>query len=571
MKNKSIQLLLFAFIVATSLLSCKTQQPTNSSTVTVQNPVLPGFYPDPSVCQGPDGFYMVNSTFSYFPGIPIFYSPDLLHWEQIGNVMSRVEQLELDGLGISTDGIYAPTIEYHNGKFYVACTVVRGKGNFIVTADNPAGPWSDPYWLPEVDGIDPSLFFNDDGRTYLVFNSNPPNHTPLYDGHRTIRMYEMDMDNIAVKGEEKILINGGVDITQSPPWIEGPHLYKIGNYYYICAAEGGTSVNHRQVIFRSNEVDGPFIPWDKNPILTQMHLNPQRANPITSTGHADLIQDLNGDWWALFLACRPYLGNHYNLGRETFMAPIKWEDGWPTINPDFDEVQYSYPFTAALATPENYEPLNGSFTKRDNFSKPQLDLYWMTIRAPYQDWCQLMVNEQGQGLAMQVQPFSLLEKATPSFIGRRQQHLFCKATTELSFSPSSSSEKAGLTIFQNVNNFYFLCQSVSNNKPVIELYQSLPSGGIKLLAQHQLTANSGTLQLKIESKKDHYICYFSENNNQWVQIGNQLDAKLLSTETAGGFNGSLFGMFAINLDDNATSSSTANYNWFEYQGDDSIN
>lgn len=567
MRKELIQSLLSALIIATFLLSCDTKPQQRFETVTFQNPILPGFYPDPSVCKGPDGYYMVNSTFSYFPGIPIFYSPDLVHWEQIGNVMSRPDQLQLDGLGISTDGIYAPTIEYNNGKFYVACTLVRGKGNFIVTADDPAGPWSDPYWLPQVDGIDPSLFFNDDGRTYLVFNSNPPENNPLYDGHRTIRMFEMDMEKMAVKGEEKILINGGVDITQSPAWIEGPHIYKVEDYYYISAAEGGTSVNHRQVIFRSDDVDGSYIPWEKNPILTQMHLDPTRANSITSTGHADLIQDLKGNWWAVFLACRPYEGNHYNLGRETYMAPVRWEDGWPIINPDNEEVQYSYQFDAALKTPQDYKSLSGSFVKRDEFVEEELDLYWLTIRTPYENWYMLRSQDDGI-LSMQVRPYSLLEKENPSFIGRRQQHLRSSATTEIRFSPASPDEKGGITIFQNVGHFYYLCKSLDDNQPVVQLFQSLKDGGMELLDQKILSENSDLLKLKIESQKDHYRCYFAEGDEGWQAIGSDLDAKLLSTETAGGFNGCLYGMFAANMDDNTVSSSIVNYYWFEYEGDD---
>lgn len=566
MKLNLKKLLLLLLVIP--FLGCSSNKEQKFETVTIENPIMIGFYPDPSVCQGPDGYYMVHSTFSYYPGIPIFYSPDLVHWEQIGHVMTRPEQLTLDGLKIASDGIYAPTIEYNNGKFYVACTVVRERGNYIVTAEDPRGEWSDPYWLPNVNGIDPSLFFDDNGKTYLVFNSDAPNHEPLYDGHRTIKMVEMDMENMKTKGEEKIVINGGVDISQEPVWIEGPHLYKIDGMYYICCAEGGTSVNHRQVIFRSENATGPFIPWDKNPILTQMHLDDNRPNPITSTGHADLIQDLKGNWWAVFLACRPYEDNYYNLGRETYMAPIKWEDGWPIINPDFDEVQMSYTFDAAIAPKGEYERLNGALKVREEFVNQELDQRWMMIRTPYEKWYSIN-SDNGGSISMQLRSKSLLKEGNPSFIGRRQQHLLSSASTEMNFEPYSMDEKAGLIVLQNETHFYFLCKSLVDEKPVVELYQSTFNDKMLLLAQEVLNDKDGSLMLKIESEKDNYNFYYSENDEDWSQIGESADARFLSTETAGGFVGCTYGLYAVNCDEEIDTNSEATFFWFEYEGDDS--
>lgn len=544
---------------------CQSKPKQMFTTVTIENPVLPGFYPDPSVCKGPDGYYLVNSTFGYYPGIPVFYSPDLAHWQQVGNVLNRPGQLKLDGLDVSQDGVYAPSIDYHDGLYYVACTEVRGRGNFIVTAENPAGPWSDPHWIP-VSGIDPSLFFDDNDHLFMVFNSDPPNHESLYSGHRTIRMVEIDMNTLSLLGNEKILINGGVDLTQKPAWIEGPHLYKKDGYYYLCAAEGGTGVDHRQVIFRSNKVDGPFVPWEKNPILTQRHLDVGRKNPVTSTGHADLIQDLQGNWWAVFLACRPYEGNHYNLGRETFMAPVEWVDGWPLINPNADEVQMHYQFTAALSQPAQFDKKSGFLTRRDEFTKTTLDLYWLMIRTPYEQWFEIDTINRGR-LLLQLRPYSFLIDGNPSFIGRRQQHLKSSASVSISFKAKSSDEKAGLMVFQNVGNFYFLCQSNDNDVDVIQLYRSTREGGLNLLDTKPMPALSDSLFLKIASDKDVYRCYYSDNDSVWHQIGNDLDARFLSTQTAGGFTGCLYGMLATTMNDRV-SLTKAQYNWFEYWGND---
>jgi xylan 1,4-beta-xylosidase len=225
-----------------------------------RNPVLAGFYPDPSVVRVGDDYYLVNSTFAYFPGLPVFHSRDLVHWRKIGHAVNRRGQLTFEnGQGISR-GLFAPTIRHHDDTFYIINTDVDGIGNFIITAENPAGPWSDPVRLPEIDGIDPDLYFDEDGRVWVVHNG-PPEGEPLYQGHRAIWLWAFDLETMAlVKGSNRVLVNGGVDISKKPIWIEGPHLYKANGWYYLSCAEGGTEEGHSQVIFRSRSLDEPFIP-----------------------------------------------------------------------------------------------------------------------------------------------------------------------------------------------------------------------------------------------------------------------------------------------------------------------
>ncbi|RYZ45512.1 MAG: glycoside hydrolase family 43 protein, partial [Sphingobacteriales bacterium] len=311
---------------------------------TYTNPVLAGFYPDPSICRAGDDYYIVNSSFAYYPGLPIFHSKDLVSWKLIGHAMDRPSQLDLSGAGVSR-GLFAPAISYYKNKFYIVCTLIDRGGNFIITADNPAGPWTDPVYIKEANGIDPSIYFDEKAdRAYLVYNSVPPNNKPLWDGHRTIRMYELDYKNLKLIGAESLLVDGGVDVSKKPKWIEAPHIYFINDWYYLMCAEGGTEYNHSEVIFRSKSVDGPYVPWDKNPILTQRHLDKSRPNPITTAGHADLVQTQTGSWYAVFLACRPYQDDLYNIGRETFLAPVTWTaDGWPVITKGDEVIQYRYP------------------------------------------------------------------------------------------------------------------------------------------------------------------------------------------------------------------------------------
>ena len=551
------------------LTACTAKKENRFVTRIIHNPVLAGFYPDPSVTRGADGYYMVNSTFGYFPGIPIFYSPDLTGWKQIGHVLHRPEQVQFDERKLANQATYAPAIEYHDGTYYVACTEVVGRGNYIVKATDPAGPWSQPFLLPQVQGIDPSLFFDEDGRAWLVYNSGAPDNNPMWDGHCTIRLVEMDMETMQVISEPVILVNGGVNIDEKPVWIEGPHLYKVDGRYYLSAAEGGTELNHSQVIFRSDAITGPYLPWEQNPILTQRDLDPERENPITSTGHADMIQDLAGDWWAFFLGCRPYEGNHFNTGRETFMAPVKWVEGWPVINPDHKEIQLSYPFTAALPRLEEPQPLQGSFVRCEQFDTPQLSNHWVRIRADGGEWFQIDTTDST--LRIELLPANRMQGGVPSYLAQRQQHSTGHAATTLSFSPADEDQKAGIAVLQNEERFYYFCKSLEQGAPVVQLYQSGKGDdpqAMTLLASAPLGGDR-PLRLLIGAERTRYRFFFSEEleGDNWQQLGEEQDARYLSTQNAGGFVGCTYGLWALTLKDESPKE-VARYHWYEVGGND---
>ena len=535
------------------------------------NPILAGFYPDPSICRVGNNYYMINSTFSYFPGIPVFHSKDLVNWKLIGHVMDRPEQMDLTGLGVSR-GIFAPAIRFNKGIFYVTCTLVDAGGNFIVTSASPEGPWSNPVWIPKINGIDPSMFFDDNGKAYIIYNSVAPDNKPLYDGHRTIRMYEFDVENLKVFGEEKVLVNGGVDLSKKPVWIEGPHIFKVNDYYYLIAAEGGTGDQHSEVVFRSDNVDGPYVPYEKNPILTQRHLDPDRKNPITSTGHADLIQTENGDWLAVFLGCRPYSmsgDGFYNTGRETFLAPVKWIDGWPIINPDYEEVQYEYSYPLESEKDLAERPYSGNFEMQDEFDEDQLNINWMFLRTPHEKWYSL--EERKGFLSLQLIPETCSGKMNPAFLGHRQQHLNCSATTAIDFKPESENEKAGLLIFQNEEHFYFLCKSLENNKEVIQLYKSgAADEEMELITSREISneQNENLLYLEIKAEGNKYSFFYSKNKHELDLLKEDVDAMFLSTRVAGGFVGCMFAFYATSL--GKESNNKAYFDFFNYEGNDEV-
>ncbi|QQS37012.1 MAG: glycoside hydrolase family 43 protein [Ignavibacteriales bacterium] len=538
------------------------------------NPILSGFYPDPSICKVNDEYFLVTSTFSYYPGLPVFKSKDLVNWKLTGYVLNTPEQLDLEGQGVSR-GLFAPAIRFHDGLFYVTCTLVDIGGNFVVTSKSAEGPWSDPVWLPEVNGIDPSLFFDDDGKAYIIYNSDAPGYKPLYDGHRTLRMYEFNYKNLKVVGEEKLIINGGTDLSKNPIWIEAPHIFKVDGHYYLIAAEGGTADWHSEVVFRSKNVFGPYIPFKDNPILTQRHLDKKRVNPITSTGHADFVQTENGDWWAVFLGCRPYSLEHdgmYNTGRETFLAPVKWitdEEGikWPIINYGNELVQYHYPQPLKSGDDISIRPYGGNFTIRDEFENAELDLNWMFLRTPKEKW--YSINSEQGILTLDLKPETCGGKSNPAFIGQRQHHLKCSASTSFEFKPGSENEKAGLLIFQNEENYYLICKSVENGEQVIQLLKSGNEESYKVINSVRITEghSHNKISVKIFADKEKYTFSYSIND-EWKLLAENVDGNFLSTGTAGGFVGCMFALYVTS--NNQQTSNKVHFDFYEYSGDDEV-
>lgn len=530
----------------------------------IVNPILKGFYPDPSIIRVENDYYLVNSTFSYFPGLPVMHSKDLKNWRQIGNVIHSPSQMDFMGERI-TRGLFAPGIAYHKGIYYVTCTDIDHDGNFVVTATNPAGPWSQPKKIPQVRGIDPCIHFDTDtDKAYIIYNSDAPDRKPLYPGHRTIRMYEFDYKNLVVSGDEKILVNGGVDISKKPVWIEGPHLLKRNGYFYLYAAEGGTSVNHSQVVLRSKDVWGPYIPYEKNPILTQRHLPSDRPNPVTSAGHAHFVVGPDGKDYSVYLAVRPYEGDFYNTGRETFLSPVTWVDDWPIINYGNELIPFEFTVNYKEVKHKNTLPQSGNFKYTIPLTKG-IDSTFLFLRTHQKDWYNI---DKKSGLVMKLKPETVMDFGHPAFIGKRQQHLNSVGETSLHFIPKSENENAGLIILQDEKHFYFLAKALNQNgKQVVRLYKSKnDKKDMEVLKEELLPENNEKVSLKIQSAGKDYSFYYSLNGKKWNLLQDKVDGKFLSTKVAGGFTGCLYGLYATGS--GKESSNTASFLHLKYEGKD---
>lgn len=504
-----------------------------------QNPIVAGFYPDPSITRVGNDYYMVHSSFAYWPGLPIFHSTDLVNWRSLGHALTRADQVDFANRQVS-EGIFAPTIRHHAGTFYIITTAVESGGNFILTADNPEGPWSDPIWLPEVGGIDPDLFFDDDGRVYIAHN-DAPEGAPLYEGHRAIWLWEYDPTGKAVLPDSgRVIVNGGVNLSEEPIWIEAPHIFKKDGWYYLSCAEGGTAHEHSQVIFRTRNLEEPFVPADHNPILTQRDLNRGRPNPINNAGHADMVQTQNGDWWAVFLAVRSYEQTHHNTGRETFLLPVTWQQDWPIITGPHEVIPYRHNKPAGLTPTKNAETLTGNFTWRDDFQSSELHHAWNTLRLPGADWYEL--HPKAGEVVLQAAKASLAEQSQPAFIGRRQQHQVFDASTELTL-PLTTDVSAGFAAFQNETHHYYLGVRRSTNGLIVFLERAFDSAPT-VIQEREVETNANKIVLGAEGSLGEISFYFLDSKGDRIYLAENIDARLLSTHTAGGFVGTYLGMHA---------------------------
>lgn len=493
---------------------------------TLRNPIIPGYHPDPSVCRVGNDFYLINSSFQYFPGVPIFHSKDLVNWELIGNVLDRESQLPLKG-ATSWLGIYAPTIRYHEGTYYMITTNVGNGGNFMVTATDPRGPWSEPIWLKQ-DGIDPSLWF-ENGKTYMM--SNPNN---------TIMLCEIDPKT-------------GQQLTESRPlwqgtggrYPEGPHIYKKDGYYYLLISEGGTELAHKLTIARSRDIYGPYEANPANPILTNCCVAGQSMQ-IQGTGHGDFVQAADGSWWIAFLAYRNFGGAYHHIGRETCLAPVEWNEGeWPVVNGGNPIDTLMQVRTLA---PQQVKLQHARLTPQ-TIKSPE----WIYLQNPIAD------NYQVKNGKLHLRANGWLnDNNRPTFIGHRQESPCFTAETEVYI--NNSNGIYGLTVYQ-INDGYIHLYVTPSGIGVDGMLKSL---GVDMARQswNYDVPIPETVRLRITSDGEKYYFLYAVPGEDF-ELLDQIDCALLSTEVVGGFTGAIIGIMAEGMDfDNEC---YGEFNYFDYQ------
>ncbi len=509
------------------------------------NPVISGWASDPSITRKDGDYWLVTSTFGYFPGVPVYHSRDLVSWEHVANALSRPGQLPwLDGQSLDKCGIYAPAIAYnsHNGLFYMITTcVTKGSAsgnesiNFYVTATDPAGEWSDPVILPDVTGIDPSFFFDDDGSGYIVYKSDE--HSPVkWSNNRALSIIRFDVASGQTVGEPVKFREKGVGPEERLERDEGPHIFKAKGKYYLIAAEGGTGINHSEIVYKADSVMGPYERWGRNPMLTQRLLKPNRSNPVTSTGHVDVVETPAGDWYAVFLGCRPWNDGEDQLGRETFLMPIEWSaDSFPRIIHNFKDT-VSLRGEVKGATAPQRPGQAGNFEWTDRFEGRQLAPRWMSLHGPADKY--YTVNA---GLTLACAAVDPRTSSTPAYLGSRIQHHKFSAETEVYFVPKGD-ESAGMLIVKNETRQYYLAVRAGE----VALL-SLSKGKADVIAATAVDTDGKQIGLRAVSNGTAYDFYFRPRPDAEWQL---LAAGVPTAHTAsqrGGFTGSTIGLVATSV------------------------
>ena len=486
------------------------------------NPVIPGFHPDPSVCRVGDDYFAAVSSFAYFPGVPILHSRNLVDWTHVGNALTRTSQLDLGGTTFGMFlGIFAPTLRFHDGRFWLATTRYSDDGpwNFVVTATDPSGPWSDPTPIP-LPAIDPDLAWDDTGHCWV--------HSS--DGTQILRA-KVDLDSGTVlAGPEPTWSGTGL---QFP---EAPHLFRRADTWYLLIAEGGTERGHAVSIARGPSPTGPWESCPHNPILS--HRSTDR--PIQNTGHADLVEAPDGTWWMLLLGTRPRgrSPGYHVLGRETFLAPVEWVDGWPRVEP----VQ----LTSDRRPPGPREPIAPEH--RDDFDRPELDPRWISVRRPpsaisstatRDGWLEL----KGDG--------NTLDSPFPTMVARRQQHRTCCARALVD---RRDAAEAGLTLYMDERHHFEV--AVAGDETVVRIRIGPAS---TVIARRAMPA--GPTVLTVTTRRAHrgpddVVLGVEHPDGEHEELAT-LDGRYLSTEVAGGMTGRVVGVYAIG--------GSAFVDWFDYR------
>lgn len=530
------------------------------------NPIIPGAHPDPSICRVGDTFYLVNSSFEYFPGLPIHKSTDLVNWELVGYGLHREEQCndEVNLVDVQSDGgIHAPTIRYHQGLFYIISTNVYYNAdskktdfvNFIITAENIAGPWSEPHVLEGAPGIDPDIFFDDNGKVWYVGTHSPED--PSFPGEGEIWLQEIDLENWQLKGERHFLWRGAC----GGVWAEGPHMYKRDGRYYLMIAEGGTSFNHAVMIAVSDKITGPYIPNERNPILTTRHLS--YDNWVVSTGHADLIELADGRWYMVALGVRGDEDRSSNMGRETFLLPVKWER-----EPfEWKEVRYEWPVCAPISGKiERVTPLpfpnkaqyrNDAFG--DNFDSPSLDLEWNFRRVPQSHTYDLSKREGF--LRLFATPAFIKERERCSLIGFRQKESDFEYVASMEFNPSGEGMEAGVSIVQKDNNYFTFTIIQNRGRNILQLSLALPGESTQIIKQRILDNYRGEICFRLLSKDHQYLFEYSLDGGASYHFFEATKANHLLSK---GYTGAYLGMYCTSNGQEVQG--FADFDWVQYTG-----
>jgi xylan 1,4-beta-xylosidase len=520
----------------------------------ITNPILRGFNPDPSIVRVGDDYYIATSTFEWFPGVQIHHSRDLMNWELIAHPLNRPSQLDMKG-NPASGGVWAPCLSHDRGVFYLVYTDVKTSKtlakdthNFLVTAADIRGDWSEPVYLNSC-GFDPSLFHDDDGRHWLL--SMVTDHRKGRNPFGGIILQEYSVHGQCLTGPEYRIFQG-----TELGCTEGPHLYKRGAFYYLITAEGGTGLGHAVTLARSREITGPYEVDPANPILTSRN-DPTLA--LQKAGHADLVQTQNGQWYMVHLCSRPIPSRgRYPLGRETAIQKVEWtEDHWLRLESDGNRPLVKVPAPGFPVCPAPAVPA------RDDFDGPRLSLHFQTLRIPLVE-DSLSLTERPGFLRLKGRE-SLSSKHHQALVARRQQSFTYTAATCVEFEPENYKQMAGLVCLYDHENFYYLRISYDDQleSKCLGIWSCDNNVFSYPLDWDVLIKDWQRCYLRVRVDYDRLQFYYAQNDREWRAIGPALDAGRLSDDYCreGKFTGAFVGLCCQDLTGRRKH---ADFDFFEY-------
>lgn len=533
------------------------------------NPILRGGHPDPSIVRVGESYYLVNSSFEYFPGLPVHHSRDLVNWRLVGHGLERAEWYE-GAVNLkdvqSNGGIHAPSIRWRDGLFHIITTNVyqpldAGQPtqfvNFIVTADDPAGPWSPPHIIKGAPGIDPDLFFDDDGKVWYLGTQVP--EQPDFPGQGEIWLQELNPADWQLRGERHLLWRGACGGT----WAEGPHLYKQDGRYYLLIAEGGTGLNHAVMVAVSENIQGPYLSNARNPILTSRHLSYDHW--VHSTGHADLVELPDGRWYMVVLGVRSDEAGHSNMGRETHLVPVVWEREpfewkevkhlWPVVAPETGRVQRR----ERLPFPNAPQQRRNVF--RDDFDGGTLNLHWNFRRTPLPGMVSLTARPGF--LRLFSQPSPIAERGRASLLGIRQRESDFEYSAKMLYRPRREGVEAGLNLFQKDDHHLSFTLSKRNSRQMLTLTLAEPGQPPKTVERQALRDYAGEIVLRVASQAGRYRFAYSLDDGERFQAFAETDARRLLSR---GYTGAYLGLYSTSNGQQAEDH--ADFDWVRHRGDE---
>lgn len=518
----------------------------------IQNPILPGFNPDPCLLRAGDLYYIAVSSFEWLPGVRVYVSSNLAEWEHCTDILTH--QVDLRG-NPKNCSIWAPQLSYHDGLFYLLYTDVKSTKrpfkdchNYLISAPSIHGPWSEPIYLNS-SGFDPSLFHDDDGRKWLL---NCLWDYRITEGNKSsgIVIQEFDPRLGSLVGEPRKLFDG-TPLKKT----EAPHIYKHNGYYYLITAEGGTGSGHAVTVARSKELPGPYEVDPLNPMLTSRH-DPEL--PLQCAGHGSLVQTPGGEWYMAHLCTRPVDGQYAILGRETALQQVYWDEhGWLRLSAGGNVPQWKVPLPGDVSVTTKGMPTDFE----DDFTGPGLKKNWNTLRIPADEsWCSLAARKGYLRIQAGESVQSLFRHHV---LAIRQTDKSFRAETRVEFSPVSYLQMAGLMLYLNEDNYRYACVSHEEGRGKVLRLMCCERDEFELELNAVELRGTGAVDLAVDVHgTDGRFFYREDDEETWRPLGMTRNMGFLS----GGFTGNFIGIAAHDM--NRFGGCYADFAYFRYQGRD---